>query len=465
MTAGTYNIIVQLAIQGEETSPLHVTHPFDVAGIQVKVLECKNDKGKYASSDSVTTSFTISSNTTMQATLKAWIIDPEGKYSSVGESSISLSSSEPLLFSDNYSLTTAVSGIHRLVYGIYAGAMLLVSGSEAFDVGDAVLLGLSTDKTDYPTNSETVTVSVSAFGTVGAELEFQIDGTSIKTESVSLNGFKEASHELSAILPGTHVLKGILTAGGLHSSKETSFVYGSSLPDLTTAVSSQQSTVSKDSTIQLTATAVNQGKTPSNATAISLYDNNNLIETKPVNALSSGESQEITFIWNVVGKAGEHVIKAIIDPDNVVTEFNEGNNISTMNVVVPDITLVTGTDKDTYKIRQNVNILISIENLNSSKTFDSLTIVTAATDPLADEVYKNIAVVSNLQPLSINTNTVVWNTTGLSADGIYTISQQALSGTEILAQSTKSLTLRRTSDFNLAADADYKRVQQGRNYL
>jgi sugar lactone lactonase YvrE len=460
MTAGTYNINYEFT-DNESLITHNGSRPFDVNGIQVKVLECRNDKGKYASSDTITTSFTISSNMTMQATLKAWIIDPEGKYTTVGESSIGLLSSESLLFSDNYSLTTAVSGIHRLVYGIYEGDMLLVSGSEAFDVGDAVLLGLSTDKADYPTNTETVNVAASLFGTVDAELELQLDGISVKTESISLNGFKTASYELPAISPGTHVLKGILTAGGLRSTKETSFVYGSSLPDLTIAVSSEQSTVSNDSKMQLTTTAVNQGKMPSNATAISLYDNDDLIETKPVNALGSGESQEMTFIWNVFGKAGEHVIKAIIDPDNTVIEFNEGNNTSTVNIVVPDIALLTGTDKDTYKIRQKVNITSTITNLTSEKQYNNLMLVTSAYDPSGTLVYQGNTVINTLQASSSSAYTETWNTSGLSAEGEYMLSQTLLADSQVLASSTARITLQKAADFTLGSDIDRQRLKQG----
>ena len=157
MTAGTYFISYQLsAISGQSYEG---SHPFDVAGIQVKVLECQTDKGKYASSDTLTTNFTITSNTAMPGTLKAWIVDPAGQYTSAGEQGMDLSSSENLLATHHSSLATLVSGIHRLVYGIYSADLLLVSGSRAFDVGDAAFLGLSTDKKDYPTNTERVVVT------------------------------------------------------------------------------------------------------------------------------------------------------------------------------------------------------------------------------------------------------------------------------------------------------------------
>ena len=224
ITASTYFVNVQLTTPNSEL--ITAAYPFDISGIQVKVLECNNDKGKYASSDTITTSFTISSNTNMPAILKAWIVDPTGQYITVGEQTIALSSSESSLITYNSPLSTSVSGIHRLVYGIYGPEdLLLCSGSEAFDVGDAVLMGISTDKRDYPTNIEPVTVTASLYGSVSADLQLELDGNAVKNEPVSLNGITTYTSQLQNIIPGSHTLKGTLTAGGLKSTKETSFTY------------------------------------------------------------------------------------------------------------------------------------------------------------------------------------------------------------------------------------------------
>ena len=81
--------------------------------------------------------------------------------------------------------------------------------------------------------------------------------------------------------------------------------------------------------------------------------------------------------------AGQESIqsKAVADPENTVIEFNEGNNTSTTNITIPDIALVTETDKDTYKIRQKVNISSFITNLTSAKTYQNLILMTSAKDP------------------------------------------------------------------------------------
>jgi hypothetical protein len=66
--------------------------------------------------------------------------------------------------------------------------LLLISGSEAFDVGDAVQT-VSQQQNPISTNTEFVNVTVSMYGTVNAILELQLDGNTIRTQTIALNGF------------------------------------------------------------------------------------------------------------------------------------------------------------------------------------------------------------------------------------------------------------------------------------
>jgi hypothetical protein len=315
--AGTYTINAQLVSESGEV--YNATLPIDVAGIQMKVLECENDKGKYAPVDTINTSYTIWSNSDIAVTLKAWVLDPEGNYVPAGENAITLSSTENLLFEGEYALSTGATGIHRLVYGIYRDEMLLVSGSEAFDVGDAVLLGISTDKTDYPTNTEPVTVSVNMFGTAGGSLALQLDGSVVKIEQVSLEGFEDLEFTLDVAEPGEHTLSGELLSGGLKSTKETSFRYGTDLPDLVVGSSLVKVVVDRNNVASLEALVFNQGRTLSGETTVSFYDGENLIESKPVDVLNADGHATIPVGMNVLGKAGVLTITGVVDPDSTRT--------------------------------------------------------------------------------------------------------------------------------------------------
>ncbi len=431
-----------------------------MAGIQVKVLECNNDKGKYASSDTIATNFTISSNTNMPAILKAWIVDPTGQYASVGEQNITLSSSESSLTTYNSPLNTSVSGIHRLVYGIYGPeALLLCSGSEAFDVGDAVLLGISTDKVDYPQGNESVVVKAGLYGSVAASLEFYLDGQSAASQSVSLNGFSTLDSILPSVTPGPHTLKVVLTAGGLTSTKETTFTYGSGLSDLILRLSRGQ--VTGQSSLNVSITAVNQGKSPSGSTTIHLYDGEisggRLLTAFDVPTLSQGESQTLTYELSVLGRAGANILSGVIDPSNTVYEFNESNNRDQINFTVPEVTLSTTLEKDAYFAGETVSITSLIAN--QSKT--PLTGLVLSTEVKSEAEVQSFATTQNIPPIeAMATSSFItsWSPDPNLLEGVYTV-RQSIVGKEIYTQ--KSLTFIAGKDFTITTDAAIKKIEVG----
>jgi uncharacterized membrane protein len=466
MGAGTYFINVQLTIpstgsgQAPSSELITVVHPFDVAGIQVKVLECQNDKGKYASTDTITTNFTISSNTSMPAILKGWIVDPKGQYASIGEQNINLSSLENSLVTHYSPLITEVSGIHRLVYGIYnSGDLLLCSGSEAFDVGDAVLLGVSTEKVDYLESNEPVHVKVSLLGTIDAVLELQVDENLLETQPVSLNGYSTTDIVLKTVDPGAHLLKCILTAGDLKSEKETTFTYGSILPDLILQLSTDQTI--EQSTLKLFITAINQGNTETGTTTLHLYDgtvlSGTILTTLDVNGLSSGESQSFTYNLNVLGRTGKNIFSARIDPGDVVDEFNESNNESQLSLTVPELTLSTVLEKDVYSIGETLFITGLITNL-SKDPLEAITLTTMINDPSGTRVFTYSENILYIAGKDMVANTISWLTDIALPDGAYTISQ-TIEGRDIKTQ--KTITLKLDQDFTITSDLTTQRVEMG----
>ncbi|MBM3301536.1 MAG: hypothetical protein FJY85_16490, partial [Deltaproteobacteria bacterium] len=238
MTGRTCFIKAQLSTQGAE--PVTVLHPFDVAGVSVKVKEAILDKAKYAASDTVTVSLIIESNQDISAFIKMWIVFPGGEFIQKGAVAVTLSPLTPLVFSHQVPLETAVSGIHRLFYGVYLTdcpleptclELLLASGAQSFDVGDVILYELSTDRGDYPAGTEPVTATLMAYGTIDATLELQLDGLVIRTQEIPFSSTVKLNLDLGPLNPGSHTLKAILRAGGLASTKETSFDYALSLAD------------------------------------------------------------------------------------------------------------------------------------------------------------------------------------------------------------------------------------------
>jgi len=106
-----------------------------------------------------------------------------------------------------------------------------------FDVGDAVLMGITTDHFEYKQGSEPVNVKIDYFGEGTAQIELYLDEEKMDERSVTLNGVGSTGISLnsSSVSGGFHSIKAVLTKDGLTSVKTTGFIYGPNLPDLVVA--------------------------------------------------------------------------------------------------------------------------------------------------------------------------------------------------------------------------------------
>jgi hypothetical protein len=112
----------------------------------------------------------------------------------------------------------------------------------AFDVGDAVLMGITTDHFEYKQGNEPVNIKIDHFGQGTAQIELYLDEVKVNESSVTLNGVGSTGISLdsSSVSGGSHSLKVILTKDGLTSVKTTMFIYGSNLPDLVIALTQNE---------------------------------------------------------------------------------------------------------------------------------------------------------------------------------------------------------------------------------
>ncbi|NOY65015.1 MAG: hypothetical protein GXO97_06450 [Nitrospirae bacterium] len=333
MTAGTYLISAELSTQNSE--PITATHPIDVAGIEVKVKEASLDRARYNPTDLIQLSLRIESNISKPSTVKAWVVDPNNVIKEVGASAVTLNATEPVLFEGTFPLDTTVAGIHRLLYGIYDGEMLLVSGSEAFDVGNAVLLGITTDRQDYPEGTEPVKAGLSLWGHGQFSLEVLVDGTTVKSSTVTLDGFSTMEIDLGTQNPGVHKLEAILRESSLTSRKETTFSYGTSLPDLMGTIDVRVGGI-RNEILPVRVVVKNYGRTESVPSEVNLYVAGQLIATQPIDSIKPGDAQEVEFGYDLKGYSGTLSLKAVIDPEDTVREFNEENNEATTTADIPE---------------------------------------------------------------------------------------------------------------------------------
>jgi hypothetical protein len=435
MTAGTYYIGYQIsAVDGQQYSG---SHPFDVQGIQVKVKEARLDKGRYAPEDAIILTLAIESNQDLGATLKTWIVDPEKNYDSAGTLAIPLSSAQPFLAVHSAPLSTTKLGIHRMVYGIYKEEMLLCSGSYAFDVGEAILLGISTDKADYPQGNEPVTIEAQVHGTVPGNLEFSVDGQPVGSHPVSLSGFSSIQYTLPAAAPGLRTLKVSLISGGLTSTKQIDFIYGSNLPDLSVRMASDPNI--EDGILTILITVTNRGKSASGPTTLSLYDGGDPLANFDVKSLQPGESQSFTFSLNVSGRAGATSLQGRIDPGNQVDEYSKGNNEARFTFTVPDLALKTILEKGVYSPGETVGITSAITNL-SLDSLSGLTLTTEVKDAAGLPVFHHTQTLPLIKEGTTFSFQAFWLTEASLKEGVYSI-RQTIEG-EVTARAAASVEIK-----------------------
>ncbi|MGD9579320.1 MAG: FG-GAP-like repeat-containing protein, partial [Syntrophorhabdus sp.] len=308
--------------------------------------------------------------------------------------------------------------------------------------------------------SEAVAVKLNVFGLTDATLTLKINGAVVHSETISLSGFSTISIPISNPGPGAHTLEAVLTAGGLSSTKEISFLYGTNLSDIAADVWSSGTMIGKDGTMKLFATAGNRGKTIAIPTSMTLHDGDAMLATFPVGELAPGTSQSFEFLWNVIGKAGEHTLQAIVDPQNVHTEFTKDNNRVTRRIVIPDVALITETDKESHGMGEQVVINATSINLTAGTNYPNLTCTTIVRDSSGNEVFRQSKSLS-LSPSQTGETTATWNTGGLAGEGKYTIRQEIATGATVIAERTKVITITAGSGFSLEVNPASVKVKQG----
>ncbi len=98
-------------------------------------------------------------------------------------------------------------------------------------------------------------MKLNVFGLTERNPYLKINGAVVHSETISLSGFSTIQHPYFKPRPGAHTLEAVLTAGGLSSTKEISFLYGTNLSDIAADVWSSGTMIGKDGTMKLFATA------------------------------------------------------------------------------------------------------------------------------------------------------------------------------------------------------------------
>ncbi|MCP4151696.1 MAG: hypothetical protein GY757_28390, partial [bacterium] len=333
---GTYGISWRLEPADTAQPELSGSHRLDVAGLVVKVVRARLEKGNYQPGETIKAGFLLEANRDETLELHVWVDTPDEQWTKLGETAVTVSADSHTESHVAHEFTTTEAGPHEFIYGLYREGKLIASGRMVFDVGHAAVLGIVTGQPNYAGGNEDVDIKVGHLGEGNAQLQLHLDGELVEERSVLLKGMGSTEITLSSsqVNGGSHILKAELVKDGLTSVKQTSFKYGVNLPDLTLKLKEHHV---EGLNYTYTITVSNSGKSESAATTFAFKDDDETVEIVPVPALQPGAGHDAVFLWNGSGKAGRHDFRFKADTGETVKEFNEGNNVLVYVEAIPEM--------------------------------------------------------------------------------------------------------------------------------
>ena len=135
-------------------------------------------------------------------------------------------------------------------------------------------------------------------------------------------------------------------------------------PDLTVRISSVTAVLGQ--AVNVSVTVSNIGDADAGAFSVAFYLNDTKVDEKTVDSLAAGESKELTFSWTPEA-VGTYILKAVADPEGVVKESNEDNNMASTTVTVKAAEPWQNYDKDRSGKIETSELITAIQDWLSNK--------------------------------------------------------------------------------------------------
>jgi ligand-binding sensor domain-containing protein len=399
---------------------------FDVDAPWVRVSEALLLGLPYAPGDQVELDLTIASTDALDVDLRAYLVGPDAVRGEAVSTIASLGAALNNRVDLTLPLTTGLAGRFQLVYVLTAPGdpeHIYAAGSKSFDVGVASILALRGSEPSYPGSGDPVQVEVSVYASEPGEgvLALLVDGDEVSSETVVLpGGSQTVSVDVPGPLaPGWHTVAVQIEAGGLATSAQFDLAYGTDSADL--ATSSLGLAGSGGPTRTLRARVENRGREASAAATAEIWDGGagegTLLGTVQLPELGPSERFNAELVWDVLGQSGVHTITVVVDPEDLVAEFHEGNNVSADVVQVPALDLVLDAGEESYRVGQTVGLTATMYNLTDGS--DAVTLTVSAMLGQGVEVFSDELALT-LPAGGPASEVVVWQTTG-APEGQYSL--------------------------------------------
>jgi len=395
MDRGTYAVDYRLTGCDCEHEGRQYQAWFDVAAPKVRVIESQLDHNIIFPGDTLELRLTVASDTPVNVVLRSYLVYPDGSQGGTIEKALSLDDRLDNLGKVSALITSTQAGLAFFHYDLVDAAdetLVRAAGVEAFDLGTVTLVGVATDRTEYLTATLPVTATVQLYASqaVTGDLALTLNGSPPQMRQLALSaGSQSVSVRLDGpITPGHRALTATFSFDSMVSQLNTTFDYGTSLPDL---VPSLPSLVPGPWTVYvptrtLTLIVSNQGVGASASTQAAIYDESSggvLIGTAAVPSLEPNQQATVGIVWDVAGEGGDHLLKVVVDP---VDEFDTVNNTIEGEVTLPRLASNLALGSSSISAGENLAMQVSLENLQDTATLP-LTATLRVYAPISGSVY------------------------------------------------------------------------------
>jgi subtilase family serine protease/prenyltransferase beta subunit len=154
-----------------------------------------------------------------------------------------------------------------------------------------------------------------------------------------------------------------------------------------------------------------------------------------------GGTYTLSFSLDTIGLTGNHNFYISIDPNSLIDETNETNNIAWNSLTIGEagLSLSVSTDKTTYTSDEDIQITVNIQDMTGSDRSGEITVkIVDLNNNVVSIVISNEAIV-----LSPNENKVLnytWNT-GQTLSGNYKVYSHIVEGGNVIARADTPITI------------------------
>ena len=243
----------------------------------------------------------------------------------------------------------------------------------------------------------------------------------VDERDITLAGLGSTEIDLTAtqISGGRHDLRAVISKDNLTSTRRAWFGYGTNLPDLAVELADRSI---NDLNYTYTIRVDNNGKTTAAASTLVFSDNNVDMQTAAVAALAPAAYQDFQFNWSGSGNAGSHTLSFVVDRENAIKEYVEGNNVYEMIEEVPALFYKLTVDPQLWPANSNVSIFSRLIN-NTENSLALQLHLTLTHNASSLNVLTRDKTIS-LSPYATTLETDIFNT-GTYPVGDYTLRQTA----------------------------------------